>query len=168
MPWLTLIFMKRMEILRYLPAGIFGALTTTIIHDMGIGWGFWAVLQASYPLYEMLPYFYGLIPVLVMWIFKFTNGRIALFFLVNAVIDIGFAFYFLDVFLPRQGLYELLGVTPLGVWLINMAHATMLYAYQKLLEGELGARFLAVLRTPVVSSALSKPLWARKNKGDQN
>lgn len=160
--------MKREEILRYLPVGIFGALTTTVIHDIGIRFGFWAVLKASYPLYEMLPYFYGQIPVLIMWIFKFTNGRVGLFYLVNAIIDIGFTYYFLNIFLPKQGLYELVGITPLGVWFINMMHATLLYIYQKLQEGELGAKLAAALKTPVPSSALSKPLFARKQRGDQD
>lgn len=160
--------MKREEILRYLPVGIFGAVTTTIIHDIGIGLGFWAVLQASYPLYEMLPYFYGQIPVLIMWIFKFTNGRVGRYFLVNAIIDIGFAYYFLNIFLSQRGIYELVGITPFGVWLINMGHATLLYVYQKLQEGELTSSLLAILRTPVPVIALNKPLFIRNKKRGQD
>lgn len=73
-PWLSLLLMKREEIRRYLPAGIFAALLTTAIHDVGLTYGFWVVLDRARPLYGMLPYFFGLIPVLSMWILKYKTA----------------------------------------------------------------------------------------------
>lgn len=155
-PWLTLLAMKREEILRYLPVGLFAIVTTTIVHDIGIPAGFWVVRQAAFPLNEMLPYFYGLIPVLTMWIFKFTNGHFWSYMLVNAVVDIGFAYYFLARLLPGWGIYSLAEISSFGVWLINLGHALTLYLYQKVQEGALQCSFKRAF------SPRSQPAVARK------
>jgi hypothetical protein len=49
--------MKREDIKRYMPVGLFSIVLTTIIHDIGIRYGFWVVQDAAFPLYTMLPYF---------------------------------------------------------------------------------------------------------------
>ncbi|NLI11287.1 hypothetical protein [Pelotomaculum propionicicum] len=136
LPWLTLFFMKKEEIKYYLPVGIFAAVLTTIIHDVGITYGFWVVWDAAYPLYEMLPYFYGLIPVLTMWVFKFTYEYFWLYLFFNAILDIGFAFFLLNAFFPGRGIYALANITSFQVWLINIGHALALYAFQILLQGK--------------------------------
>lgn len=137
LPWLTLLLMNREDVKRYMPVGLFSIVATTVIHDAGVILGFWVVWHAAFPLNEMLPYFYGLIPVLTMWIFKFTNGNFWAYLFVNAIIDIGFSFYFLDAFLPGRGIYALAGITSFQVWLINLGHATVLYVYQKWQENAL-------------------------------
>ncbi len=136
-PWLTLVFMKREEIKRYMPVTILAALVATIIHDVGINYGFWEVLTPSPPLYQMLPYYYGLLPLMAMWIFKFTNGRIWRYIVANLAFDVFFAYYFLGVWLPAQGLFRLTGITSFQVLLINVVHFSVLYVYQKWQEGEL-------------------------------
>lgn len=135
LPWLTLFFMERKEIKHYLPVGLFSIVLTTIIHDIGITFGFWVVEDAAYPFYEMLPYFYGLIPVLTMWVFKFTYGRFWLYIFTNAILDIGFAFFLLSVFFPGRGIYTLVNLASFQVWLINLGHGAVLYVFQILLEG---------------------------------
>jgi len=92
LPWFTLFFMKRGEIKRYMPVALFAIVLTTIIHDIGITLGFWVVQEAAFPFNEMMPYFYGLIPVLTIWIFKFTNGRFWVYMVTNAILDLGFYF----------------------------------------------------------------------------
>jgi hypothetical protein len=137
LPWLTLLFMKREDVKRYMPVGLFSIVATTFIHDTGITLGYWVVWHAAFPLNEMLPYFYGLIPVLTMWIFKYTNGKFWVYLFANALIDIGFSFYYLNAFLPGRGIYALAGITSFQVWLINLGHATVLYGYQKWQENTL-------------------------------
>jgi len=161
LPWLTLFLMKKEDIKRYMPVALFAALLTTIIHDVGIDLGFWTVRGRAFPLYEMLPYFYGLIPVLTLWIFKFTNGRFRLYFITNLVLDIGFAFYFLGSLLPARGIYALVGITRTQVVFINVVHITLLYIYQKWQEGEL----LPVKEksfSPYPNSAAVKPFREKK------
>jgi len=134
-PWLTLFFMNKEDIKRYMPVGLMAIVTTTIIHDIGITLGFWVVLESAFPLYEMLPYFYGNIPVLAMWVIKFTYGRFWLYVLTNTVLDIGFAFFILGKFFPTRGIYELVGISSLGVLSINYIHMVVLYSYQMWQEG---------------------------------
>lgn len=130
-PWLTLLFIKRDDIKRYMPVAILAALLTTVIHDIGINLGFWMVRENAFPLYEMLPYFFGLIPVLTIWIFKFTNGRFRVYSIVNIIFDVGFVYFFLGWLLPIRGIYELTGITKPQVLLINIVHFSILYLYQK-------------------------------------
>lgn len=146
-----------------MPVALWASLLTTIIHDAGIYYGFWQVLTPSPPLYEMLPYFYGLIPVLTLWIFKFTNGRVWRYLVVNVILDIGFAFFFLNAWLPAINLYRLVGITPVQVFLINLVHMSLLYAYQKWQEGEFSAAVQAKTFSPQI--AASKP-FSKRDKND--
>ena len=102
LPWLTLFFMKRDEIRRYMPVGLFATLTTISVHDVGIKNGFWVVKGPVYPFNEMLPLFYGMIPILLIWFIKYTYGRFWFYFIGNAVLDLVFVYYFIDVFFVAQ------------------------------------------------------------------
>jgi hypothetical protein len=97
-----------------------------------------------------------------MWVFKFTNGRFWIYMLTNAILDIGFAFYFLGVLLPTRGIYALVDISSFQVWLLNAGHATMLYVYQKWQEGEL-VTALRSLSSPALQSAASKPFFRGMN-----
>jgi len=82
--------------------------------------------------------------------------------LTNAILDIGFAFYFLGTLLPSWGIYALVGITSFQVWLINLGHATMLYLYQKWQESEFA---LGIKRksSPIRQAAATKPLFNKKD-----
>jgi hypothetical protein len=167
LPWLTLLFMKREDIKRYMPVALLAGLLTTFIHDAGISLGFWVVRYNAFPLYEMLPYFYGLIPVLTLWIFKFTNGRLWVYIITNLILDIGFAYIFLGILLPARGIYALVGITRPQVLLINVLHITLLYVYQKWQEGEL----LPVKDksfSPNLHSAVAKPFLQQNRDEEDN
>jgi len=147
LPWFTLAFMDRESIKRYFPVGLFASVTTVIVHDIGITYGLWEVREATIPFTEVMPYFFGSVPVLTMWIFKFTNGHLGLYMLVNIILDVGFAFFILGWLFPRLGLYSLVGITPYQVLLVNAGHALTLYVYQKWQEGETINLFLPKLQT---------------------
>ncbi|PKM76707.1 MAG: hypothetical protein CVU90_11020 [Firmicutes bacterium HGW-Firmicutes-15] len=166
-PWLTLFFMKREEIKRYMPVALLAIVITTIIHDTGIGLGFWVVRETAFPLYEMLPYFYGLIPVLTLWIFKFTNGRFWIYVITNIILDIGFAFYLLGNMFPNRGIYALVGITSTQVLLLNLGHFTLLYVFQKWQEGEL-VTVAKNLFTPKLYSAATKPFFNNNSDKAEN
>lgn len=127
--WLTLFFMKKDKIKKWFPVGLAAIVTTTIIHDVGTTLGFWATIQPIFPFSEMLPYYYGTMPVLTIWVFKFTYGRFWLYMLVNLVLDIGFNFFLLSYFLPVRGIFEF-NINPLFSLPITLGHAVVLYIYQ--------------------------------------
>lgn len=131
-PWLTIFFMKREDIKRFLPVAIMSALLSVIIYEAGITFGWWVIWQTAYPL-QLLPYLIGLHPALVMWLWKFFYKKFWLFVAVDAVANLGFVFVFIGYFINGRGIahvnnnWLLFGiVTALGLFL---------YAYQNWQEG---------------------------------
>lgn len=72
--WLSLLFMKKADIKRFLPVGLFATVTSAMILEVGITLGWWVYPVKLYPL-QNVPYLYGPIPVSTMWLFKFTYGK---------------------------------------------------------------------------------------------
>ncbi|NPV91219.1 MAG: hypothetical protein HPY50_10665 [Firmicutes bacterium] len=109
-PWTTLFFMKGEEIRRYLPVALFATATTALVVESGITLGLWNVQETFYPLNQMPAYVYGAVPVVTLWIFRFTYGRFWLYLAVNAAFDFFFAYIFLP-WLVRRGIFG-----PSTVW----------------------------------------------------
>ena len=166
-PWFTLFFMKKEDIKRYMPVGLLAIVTTTIIHDVGLTLGFWVVLENAFPFNQMLPYFYGNLPVLSMWIFKFTYGRFWLYVITNVVFDIGFAFGLLGYFFPSRGIYELVGISSFGVLGINIVHMLILYGYQ-IWQDDIFARSERTIVSSKLHPAAAKPLSEDQNNKNDN
>lgn len=128
-PWFSLFFMKKEEIKHWMPVAMSAVVLTTIIHDVGTTLGFWATKQSTFPFYQMLPYFYGIMPVLTIWVFKFTYGHFGLYFATNTILDIGFNFFLLNYFLPSRGILDF-NISPFPSVLITLIHAVVIYGYQ--------------------------------------
>lgn len=96
-----------------------------------------------------------------MWVFKFTNGHFGIYLLTNAILDIGFAYYFLDILLPNRGIYDLVGITSFQVWLINLGHALMLYLYEKWQESEFT---LDIKGHSLPQAAATKPFFKKRDE----
>jgi hypothetical protein len=128
-PWLTLFFMPRRDIKRWMPVALLASVTSTMIADIGTALGFWAVREAAFPFNQMLPMSYGAMPVLTMWVFKFTYGRLWAYMITNIILDVGFSFFLLNSFLPGRGILDLL-VSPVLALAITLMHAILLYGYQ--------------------------------------
>jgi hypothetical protein len=127
-PWLTLSLMKREDIKRYMPVGLFTALTGAIIGEFGSTLQFWEIGETAFP-FKYTPLFaYGAIPITAMWVFKFTYGRFWTFVFTNAILDIGFA-YVIFPWLVSIGVFSFLR-SSLVVYLINWGHQMILYGYQ--------------------------------------
>lgn len=128
-PWLTIFFVRKQNLNRFISAGLFTAVTSGVIYQFGIIFGFWYFKEISFPLIM-----YGTLPVAAMWVLIFTYGRFWKYTLVNAILDLGFAF----VLTPWFGQREILGTIPwtgLIVYIINFIHAALIYAYQVWLDG---------------------------------
>lgn len=128
-PWLSLFFMKKKEVKRWLPVTLFAVVLTTIIHDIGTTLGFWATRESTFPFYQMLPYYYGFMPVLTIWVFKFTYRRFGMYFITNLILDIGFNFFLLNYFLPSRGIMDF-NISPVLSLPITLTHAIVIYGYQ--------------------------------------
>ena len=129
-PWLTLFFIGKQNLNRFMSAGLFTAVSSGVIYQFGIIFKFWYFKEISFPLIM-----YGTLPVAAMWVLKFTYGRYWIYTLTNAILDLGFAF----VMFPWFGGREILGTGPwtsLIVYVINFIHAALIYGYQVWREGD--------------------------------
>lgn len=128
-PWLSLFFLHSGEIRRWMPVAMFTVVLSTIIHDVGTTLGFWATQESTFPFYQMIPYYYGAMPVLTVWVFKFTYGRFFTYMVTNTILDIGFNFFLLDYFLPSRGIMNF-SISPFLSLPITLLHAASIYSYQ--------------------------------------
>jgi hypothetical protein len=96
--------MKKEDVKRYIPAALFSIVISTIVVDAGVRFGFWNIRETVFPLYEMLPYMYGLYPVATMWILKYTNGSFLIYMAINAILDLVFSYIYLKYLIAVRGI----------------------------------------------------------------
>lgn len=132
-PWLTLFFMKREEIKRWMPAALFVIVTTTIIHEVGFTWGIWETIENTYPLGHMISFTYGALPVGAMWILKYTYGR---FWLYTAV-QLGGSIilvYVIQPWLHIRGIFVYIdhnnALAGIGAFSTTVIHLLSVYLFQ--------------------------------------
>jgi hypothetical protein len=121
--------MKKEEIKHWMPVAMFAVVLTTIIHDVGTTLGFWSTRESAFPFYQMMPYYYGFMPVLTLWVFKFTYGQFWRYLIINTILDIGFNFFLLNYFLPSRGIFDF-NLSPVLSLPITLMHAIVIYGYQ--------------------------------------
>jgi len=131
-PWLSLIFMPKEEVKRYIAAGLLATLLSIIVTETGIRHGWWAILETTYPFAVIPTYTYGFFPVMPMWLLKYTYGRFGLFFAVDTVFNIIFAFLVLPWFDSRR-IIDFDG--SFQVFIFESLIAIIMYSFQLWQEG---------------------------------
>ena len=91
-PWLTLFFMPKEDIRRFLPAGLLVSLLCVILTETGVSAGWWTIRETTYPLAMIPTYTYGAFPVMAMWSFKYTFRRFWVFVTAELVLNAMLAF----------------------------------------------------------------------------
>ena len=129
LPWLTLVFLKKEDIKRYMPVALFGALMTTIVGETALAMKWWVIKDSIFPFYHLPTLTYGGFPVGIIWIFKFTNKRFFLFMLVNLAFDFGLAATW-DKLLVSRGILEIVNATPSQLLVQDIINAALLYRFQ--------------------------------------
>lgn len=128
LPWLSLVFMRKEEIRRFIPLALFAMVITSIVIEAGITLKLWNIRETTYPLNHTLSYVYGLAPVVAMWIFKFTYNRFWIYVAADTVFNLGFAFV-VTPWLASRGIKDLL-TSRFSVFIIVSVLAVLLYLYQ--------------------------------------
>ncbi|WP_021167554.1 hypothetical protein SOV_18100 [Sporomusa ovata DSM 2662] len=132
-PWLTLFFMKRQEIKRWMPAALFVIVTTTIIHEVGFTWGIWETHENTYPLGHMISFTYGALPVGAMWILKYTYGRFWLYAAVQLVGSLTLVLL-VQPWLHIRGIFVYIdqnnALAGIGAFSTTLGHFLLVYLYQ--------------------------------------
>jgi hypothetical protein len=158
-PWLSLFFMKQKEVKRWIAVAMFAVVWTTIINDIGTTLGFWSIRESTFPFHQMLPYYYGFMPVLTIWVFKFTYGRFWIYMVTNTILDIGFNFFLLNYFLPNRGIMDF-NISPILSLPITLIHAVVSYCYQLWQDGILFNTETIINHN--IQPAAAKPLSKRQ------
>ncbi|MBP2662055.1 MAG: hypothetical protein H6Q71_3 [Firmicutes bacterium] len=91
-PWLTLLFMPKEDIKRYISVGLLSAILSIIALNTGISNMWWAIRENIYPFVGVHPFFFSLFIILPMWLIKYTYGRFWLYLTVDTIINAVYAF----------------------------------------------------------------------------
>lgn len=154
--WLSVIFLKKTDLKRYMPVALFGSLVATIVIEMGITLHWWATKETVFPLVNMPIFNYGAFLTGIIWIFKFTYKRFWLFLSTNVVIDFILTGP-LDKWLVNRAILELYDITSFQLFLVATGNAIILYWYQLWQEGD-ASPFQILKYSQNVQPVASKPL----------
>jgi len=135
MPWLTLVFMKKDDIKRFMPVALFSAITSILVVEAGENLGWFIYGEAAYPLRTHSYIIFGLNIVTTMWLFRFIYGRFWIYLVIDTVLNFGFIYLFHVYFLGSRGLFQEVGITPLLNALITTIDGVLVYGYQMWQEG---------------------------------
>jgi len=152
LPWLTLFFMKKEDIRRFMPLALFTMVVTSIVIEAGITLGLWNIRETTYPLNQTISYVYGFAPVVAVWIFKFTYNKFWIYIAADTVFNLIFGFLFTP-WLASRGIKDLL-TSRFSVFLIVTGLAVLLYLYQMWQENAWAEKRVAAYE---VQPALKRP-----------
>ncbi len=127
--WLSLLFMRKEDIKRFMPVGLFATVTSAMILETGITLGWWAYPVKLFP-FQNVPYLYGPIPVATLWLLKFTYGRFWLYVGIDLLLNLFYTLAFEDYFLGSRGVIQFLSVSPMLDVFMTSALGIVIYGYQ--------------------------------------
>lgn len=159
-PWLSLLFVKKEELKRFMPAALFAAITTILIIDMGVALKWWTIQESIYPLNEVLPITFGSFLAFDIWILKYTYGRFWLYNVVQALLG-GVFIFLVQPWLSNRGIWVRINVTNFLAYLPAIPQWIAIYFYQMWQEDELvpaAKRFFS----PRLQPAAAKPILEDK------
>lgn len=132
LPWLTLFFMKKESIKRFMPVTIFSMLIMSIVFQIAYTYKWWVIYQYVVPWGYLVDvsFAYGIFAVGTLWIFRLTSHRFRLYVLTNLVMDALFAF----VVFPLLRILHVATVKNIEYWqyfLVIFGLSFLLYGYHK-------------------------------------
>jgi len=133
LPWLTLFLIKKHSIKRFMPAAILASLLVTIVFEIGYLYDWWKVQVKIAPWDEItsVPLTYGVFLVGTIWVFYFAFDRkFWVYMLTNILMDGFYSFIVLNI-LIRFGIYKLVNMGNLGIFMLMILIAVIVYTYQK-------------------------------------
>ncbi len=135
LPWLTLFFMSKEEIKRFMPVALFSALTSVLAVEMGESLGWYIYEQTTYPLRTSSYLIFGLNCVTTIWLFHFIYGNFGKYIFIDLLLNLGFIYLIHIYLLGSRGIFYEVGLTPFINALITTAVGALIYAYQMWQEG---------------------------------
>ncbi len=134
LPWLTLPFLGKKTMKRFLPSGVFMGLLVFFESVSAIKRGWWAVFKKLYfKLYGLEPFIFGPFFIGSLWIMKLTYGRFISFIFTNLLIDTTFVYAILDWF-KNRGYGTLIKLEKYQLSLLFFVKSILMYGFQGIYE----------------------------------
>ncbi|MGC5324236.1 hypothetical protein [Brevibacillus sp. SYSU BS000544] len=140
--WLSLLFINKHSLKRFMPVAIFSTLLVTVIFEMGYAFNWWTLLVKFTPWQHFIstPLVFGGFLAGTIWIFHFTYDKsFWMYLLTNVVVDAFYAFGILNLYI-YFGLYRLDRMGNWGIFMLMLFLTFVIYAYQKWQDGALRKR----------------------------
>ena len=137
LPWISLFFMNRHSLKRFMPVALLSSVLITVVLEMGYVYNWWTIVGKITPWEEFtsIPLMNGAFLVGTIWIFHFTYDKsFWVYILTNAIIDALYAFFILNVLIYFD-VYRLERMDNLGIFMLIFPLAFILFAYQKWQDG---------------------------------
>lgn len=133
LPWITIFFLHKHSLKRFMPATIFASLLVTIVFEIGHVYDWWRIEEKLFPwdAITSVPLVYGVFLVGTLWIFHYVyDKKFVIYIITNILTDAFYSFVFLKI-LISIGLYRLVNMGSLGIFLMMLAIAVIIYVYQR-------------------------------------
>jgi hypothetical protein len=127
-PWLTLFLMKKEDVKRYMPVGLFAIFTSALILEAGVSLEWWKYNETAFPL-QNISYLYGAIPVATMWIIKFTYGRFWLFVVADFLLNLFYTFVFENYLLGNRNIIQFIKINPMEDVIMTSMLGILIYGF---------------------------------------
>lgn len=136
-PWLSLPFMGRRSIKRFLPASLFISLIVTFEDVIAKKRRWWWWYESFHPkLSGIVPFVWGPFIVGSLWILKLTFGKFIKYIILNLIIDTMFIYFLVD-WLRRLGFASLVRMKKYQLSLLFFFKSLLLYGFQILRDRKL-------------------------------
>ncbi|MBP3951144.1 hypothetical protein [Bacillus suaedae] len=132
-PWLALIPLNKNIVKSFIPSSLFGALLLTFIFQIADKFSWWEITENIILLSNITPFVYGVFLVGTIIILYFTYHSFLFFMLTNLIIDALLSFG-ISKWYEHLGIYKLININSLGVYLLTIVVAILIYSFQKWLD----------------------------------
>jgi hypothetical protein len=135
LPWLSLFFLKKESIKRYMPVTIFTALLVTITFEIAYVYKWWVIKEEIVPWGNItnVSFAYGMFFIGTMWIFYFTYRKFWVYLFTNLVVDGLYVFFFAK--LIEGKIRVLVNIDKPTLFFVMILQALIIYGYQVWQEG---------------------------------
>ncbi|WP_245948167.1 hypothetical protein [Paenibacillus sambharensis] len=136
-PLLSLFFLERSELRRFLPVAWFVTVINSLVYQAAHHFTWWEEQGLfGWDNIVPVPWVYSAYLVATIWIFKFTYGRFLIYLVVNVILDgiYSFAWYPIQ---QKIGLAGTGGLPAYIPYLMMLAVAVLIYLYQMWQEDDL-------------------------------
>lgn len=137
LPWVSVFFMDRYSLKRFMPVAILASLLVTIIFEIGYVYDWWKIQSGILPwdIITSVPLTYGIFLVGTLWIFHLTFDRGFWTYLITNILFDGFYSFIILNVLIWFGIYRLVNMGNFGIFMLMFMLSLIIYLYQKWQEG---------------------------------